>query len=359
MNNRASSPNPLPVIKSRATELNPQNRFEKLTIETDLDWKEEHYDQPVKTEYFIDSTKDILAKNDSPDISFTYSLNPYRGCEHGCIYCYARPTHEYFGFSCGLDFETKILVKHNAPELLEERLKSRSWIPQVVALSGNTDCYQPVEKELHITRRCLEVFLQHRNPLGIVTKNALVLRDLDILKELARYNLVVVTLSVTTLDNKLARKMEPRTSAPLKRLAALEQLVEAGIPANVNVAPVIPGLTDHEMPAILQEAAARGVTSAAYILMRLPGAVKELFQGWLEQHYPNRISKVIHSVQETRAGRLNDPCFSTRMSGQGNRAKTIGKLFDVTCQKYGLKQEKFELSTKHFRRGNLKQEELF
>jgi DNA repair photolyase len=330
-----------------------------LEIETDPEWQELGEDRPVKTEYYVDATRDILAKNDSPDVSFTYSLNPYRGCEHGCVYCYARPTHEFFGLSCGLDFESKILVKHNAADLLVKKLSARSWTPQVVALSGNTDCYQPIERSLQITRKCLEVFLHFRNPVGIVTKNALVLRDLDILRDMAKHNLIRVTISVTTLDNNLGRKMEPRTSSPQARLAALEALTEAGIPTNVNVAPVIPGLTDHEVPAILKEAAVRGVPSTAYILLRLPWAVKGLFIDWLNQHYPERAAKVIHAVEETRAGRLNDPCFSTRMSGEGTRAETIKKMFEVACEKYGLNQSKPEFSTAHFRRGNLQQSELF
>ncbi len=349
----------LPVIKGRGTNFNPENRFEHIKIETDADWVEDEPERKIPTEYFVDRSKTILAKNDSPDLSFTYSLNPYRGCEHGCIYCYARPTHEYFGLSAGLDFETKIMVKLDAPELLEEQLRKKSWVPQVVAFSGNTDCYQPAEKELRITRRCLEVFLKFRNPVGVITKNALILRDLDILKEMAKYNLVMATISVTTLDNHLARKMEPRTAAPAKRLETLEQLVAAGIPTNVNVAPVIPGLTDHEMPAILKAATARGVKHAAYILLRLPYSVKELFYNWLNQHYPDRAKKVLHSVQDTRAGRLNDPRFSTRFSGEGVRAEAIARMFKLCCRKYGLNQERVVLSTEHFRRVMGRQGELF
>ncbi len=350
---------PTPPVKGRGTTLNPENRFERIKIETDLEWLDEEPEQKVATEYFVDRTKTILSKNDSYDLSFTYSINPYRGCEHGCIYCYARPTHEYFGLSAGLDFETKIMVKPDAPRLLEVQFQSRKWTPQVIAFSGNTDCYQPVEKELQITRKCLEVFLKFRNPVGVITKNALILRDLDILQELAKYNLVVATVSVTTLDNHLARKMEPRTSAPAKRLETLEQLVAAGIPTNVNVAPVIPGLTDHEMPAILKEASARGVKRAAYILMRLPYSVKELFFTWLSHNYPDRVKKVMHTVQDTRAGRLNDPRFGTRFSGVGVRAAAIERMFKLCCRKYGLNQQKFVLSTEYFRRGNVNQGELF
>lgn len=350
---------PTPPIKGRGTALNPENRFERIKIDVDLDWLDTEPQQKVAAEYFIDNTKNILAKNDSYDLSFTYSINPYRGCEHGCVYCYARPTHEYFGLSAGLDFETKIMVKPDAPRLLEQQFQSKRWTPQVVAFSGNTDCYQPIEKKLQITRQCLEVFLKFRNPVGVITKNALILRDLDILQELARYNLVLATVSVTTLDNHLARKMEPRTSAPEKRLDALEQLVAAGIPTNVNVAPVIPGLTDHEMPLILKEAAARGVKSAAYILMRLPYSVKELFFTWLNHNYPDRVKKVMHAVQDTRAGRLNDPRFSARFKGVGVRAAAIERMFKLCCQKYALNERKFDLSTDHFRRGNLDQRELF
>ncbi|MCH8873322.1 PA0069 family radical SAM protein [candidate division KSB1 bacterium] len=350
----------LPLIKGRAATHNPVNRFEPLLLEADPDWLEQEPEREIITQFFRDHSRDILSKNDSPDIPFTYSLNPYRGCEHGCIYCYARPTHEYLGFSSGVDFETKILVKPDAPKLLEKRFKSRSWVPQVIAFSGNTDCYQPVEKRLKLTRKCLEVFLKFRNPVGIITKNALILRDLDILQELAEYDLVATTLSVTTLDNALSRKMEPRTSAPLKRLEALEKLAAAGIPTGVNVAPVIPGLTEHEMPEILKEAAKRGVKSAAYILLRLPYAVKELFQGWAEKHFPDRANKMLHFVQETRAGRLNDPCFGSRMRGEGVRADTIERLFGVSCRKYGLNRERFSsLTTEHFRRTEMAQEELF
>ncbi|MFQ5677462.1 MAG: PA0069 family radical SAM protein, partial [bacterium] len=272
---------------------------------------------------------------------------------------YARPTHEFFGYSSGLDFETKILVKPNAAKLLEKKFQSRTWVPQVIAFSGNTDCYQPVEKRLKLTRKCLDVFLKFRNPVAIITKNATILRDLDILQELAKRDLVTVTISVTTLNNVLCRKMEPRTSAPLKRLEALERLTSAGIPTSVNVAPVIPGLTDHEMPAILQEASRRGVKNAAYILLRLPHAVKELFLSWMARHYPNRTQKVEHFVQATRAGQLNDPCFGSRQRGEGARADAIERLFKMSCRKYGLNLERFTPSTGHFRRRTKRQGELF
>ena len=278
-----------PAKRGRAAGFNTPNRFEPLHLEPDpAEPGEEGFEERVPTRYLIDASRSILAENDSPDVGFRFSLNPYRGCEHGCVYCYARPTHEYLGFSAGLDFETKILVKEQAPELLEAALRKRSWQPQVVALSGNTDCYQPVERRLQLTRRCLEVFLRFRNPVSLITKNHLVTRDLDILERMAALDLVHVTLSITSLDRRLTAAMEPRTSRPERRLQALEELSRAGVPAGVNVAPLIPGLNDSEAPAILEAAAARGARWANYILVRLPGAVRPLFLDWLQRHYPDR-----------------------------------------------------------------------
>ena len=312
-----------------------------------------------QTVYYDDTSRTILSENDSPDIPFVRGLNPYRGCEHGCIYCYARPTHEYFGLSAGLDFETKIMVKREAPRLLAEAFQSRNWKPQVIALSGNTDCYQPVERKLQITRGCLEVCLRFRNPVGIITKNALILRDLDLLQELARLQLVHATLSVTTLDHDLRRKMEPRTSAPERRLDALAQLAAAGIPTGVNVAPIIPGLNDHEIPAILAAAAERGATGAGFVMLRLPYALKELFENWLHTHFPDRAEKVLSAIRDIRNGKLYDARFSSRMSGEGERAEAISRLFEVTCQKYGLNERWQPLRTDLFRRIGTKQRELF
>jgi DNA repair photolyase len=349
--------NPNLPIKGRGTSLNPVNRFEPIDIEIDPEWLEQADEQVVKTQYFVDTTRTILSKNDSPDIPFTYGLNPYRGCEHGCIYCYARPSHEYFGLSSGLDFETKIMVKLEAPKLLEETFCAPKWEPHVIAFSGNTDCYQVVERKLQITRRCLEVFLKYRNPLGMITKNALITRDLDLLRQLAALNLVAVTISVTTLDNHLCRKMEPRTSAPEKRLEAIAQLAAAGIPTGVNVAPIIPGLNDHEMPAILAAAARRGAISAGHVMLRLPHAVKELFLDWLRQNFPNRVNKVLHAIQEMRGGRLNDPGFGSRFRGEGERVEAIAQLFEMTCKKLGLNQQRVRLAKQHFRRSG--QSDLF
>ncbi|HET6272579.1 MAG TPA: PA0069 family radical SAM protein [Bacteroidota bacterium] len=346
--------------KGRAATFNTPNRFESTNLEpldVDIDYDDET--PPVPTTFYVDSSKSILAKNDSPDLPFTYSINPYRGCEHGCIYCYARPSHEYLGFSAGLDFETKITVKMDAPLLLEETLNKKLWEPQMVAFSGNTDCYQPVERKLTLTRQCLKVFLKVRNPVGLITKNALVLRDIDILQEMARLNIVHVMLSITTLDANLARRMEPRTSAPLQRLKAMETLAKAGIVVGVNAAPIIPGLTDEEIPGILRVAAEHGATSAGYILLRLPGAVEPLFLDWLRRELPDRAGKIINRIRDTRQGELSDAKFGSRMAGTGEIARTINELFKLNAQKYNLAKRWSGLSTKHFRRPADGQMEMF
>jgi len=346
--------------KGRAASFNTPNRFESTTLEPlniDFDYDDEA--PPVSTTFYVDSSKSILARNDSPDLPFTYSINPYRGCEHGCIYCYARPSHEYLGFSAGLDFETKIIVKIEAPLLLEETLNKKLWEPQMVAFSGNTDCYQPVERKLTLTRKCLEVFLNLRNPVGLITKNALVLRDIDILQEMARLNIVHVMLSITTLDPNLARRMEPRTSTPQQRLKAIEELAKAGIMVGVNAAPIIPGLTDEEIPGILRAAAEHGATSAGYILLRLPGAVEPLFLDWLQRELPDRAGKIINRIRDTRQGELSDARFGSRIAGTGEIARTINELFKLNAQKFNLVKRWNGLSTEHFRRPINRQMEIF
>src|SRR5712691_1589899 len=267
-----------------------QGRFETVERETfDDGWTPEEKDaRPLETQVTIERARSIVSHNDSPDVGFDASINPYRGCEHGCIYCYARPYHDYLGFSAGLDFETKILVKEDAPELLRAELVSRKWQPKVVAISGVTDAYQPIERKLQVTRRCLEVLAEFRNPVVIVTKNQLVTRDIDLLKELASFSAAAVCVSVTTLDAELARVMEPRTSTPANRLEAIHSLAEAGVPVRVLVAPVIPGLTDHETPSIIKAAAKAGASHAGYVVVRLPHGVGDLFEGWLEEHFPDR-----------------------------------------------------------------------
>ncbi len=339
----------------RGTDARPPNRFERLTIEPDPEVPPEEGAGPA-TEFLKDKTKSIITSNDSPDIPFEASLNPYRGCEHGCIYCYARPYHEYLGFSSGLDFETKIVVKEDAPRLLREELSSRRWKPKALAMSGVTDCYQPAERRLKVTRGCLEVLAEFRNPVGVITKNFLVTRDLDLFQALARYDAVAVFLTVTTLDEGLSRVLEPRASRPSHRLAAVEKLAKAGIPVGVMVAPVIPAITDHEMPRVLKAAADAG---ARYTVMRLPYAVKDIFSGWLERHFPDRKKKVLHRIEELRGGRLNDPRFGSRMTGEGLFAGQIQRLFEEGRRKAGFTERGPALSTGHFRRSGGKQLALF
>ena len=348
------------IIRGRGAASNTPNRFQRFhfePLELDLEYESEIH--PLPTTFYRDTSLSILAKNDSPDLPFEYSINPYRGCEHGCVYCYARPSHEYLGFSAGLDFETKIMVKMDAPVLLEEAITRKSWKPQMVAFSGNTDCYQPVERKLQLTRKCLEVFLKYRNPVGLITKNALVLRDIDILREMARLNLVHVVLSITSLNPELTRKMEPRTSTPDNKLKAIEQLAKEGVLVGVNVAPIIPGLTDEELPAILKAASEHGATSAGYILLRLPGAVEQLFLDWLAHELPERAGKIINRIRDTRRGKLSDARFTSRLKGEGEIAKTIATLFDINARKYNLTKRWSNLSTEHFRRSHQEQMEIF
>ena len=337
-----------PPVRGRGSASNPKNRFETIERVPEPADGNDEVSSP-QTQFLNDTSKSLIAYNDSPDVGFDASINPYRGCEHGCVYCYARPTHEYLGFSSGLDFETKIMVKEDAPELLRKELSSPKWQPQVVALSGNTDCYQPVEKKKQLTRRCLEVFLEFRNPVVIVTKNHLVRRDVDILRELARFQCVGVTVSLTTLDPKLASVMEPRASSPARRLAAIKALAEAGIPVGYLQAPMIPGLTDSEAPAIARAAAEAGAAFAGYVALRLPFAVKSLFEQWLEQHFPERKNKVLNRIRAVRGGKLNDPNFKSRMRGEGIFAQQMAELFQLATKKAGINKRWPELTTKHFR----------
>jgi DNA repair photolyase len=345
-------------IRGRGAGGNPPNRFERLHYEEDPGRADP--DAPAPTTIFLrDTTRSIIATNDSPDVGFSASINPYRGCEHGCIYCYARPTHEYLGFSAGLDFESKILVKEDAPELLRRELASPRWQPQVVAISGVTDCYQPIERRLCLTRRCLEVFAEFRNPVAIVTKSHLVTRDKDVLGELVRYDAAAVFVSVTTLDGSLARHLEPRAAQPHARLAAIQELAEAGIPTGVLTAPIIPGLNDHEIPGILEAAVAAGARFAGYVMLRLPYAVAPLFERWLEQHYPDRKEKVLGRIRSLRGGKINDPRFGSRMRGEGVMAETIGNLFQLACKQVGIHGRSPQLSTAGFRRPGGRQQLLF
>lgn len=345
-------------IRGRGSSDNPENRFEQVYLDYDPD--EETGEKPAPdTELMTDHTKDIISTNKSPDIPFNKSINPYRGCEHGCIYCYARPTHEFLGMSAGLDFESKIVVKYNAASLLRDKLAKKSWKPETLVMSGVTDPYQPIEKELEITRGCIKVLAECRHPLAIITKNYLVTRDIDLLSELAEFNTVRVVVSVTTLDRELARIMEPRTSQPERRLDAIRQLTGAGIPVSVNVAPIIPGLTDHECVSILEEAKKAGADQAGYTLLRLPYGVKDLFLTWLEQHYPDRKRKVVNRMLDIRNGKLNRSEFGERFRGEGHYADQIHKLFKQTTKRLGLNSGFSQLSTEHFRRPLGNQLKLF
>jgi DNA repair photolyase len=339
-------------IKGRGASWNPQNRFEKLEYVVDDEAHVEEGGAP-RTVYMRDPTRTIIATNDSPDIGFDASINPYRGCEHGCIYCFARPTHEYLGFSAGLDFESKILVKDDAPQLLREELNKKSWEPKLIVISGVTDPYQPIERKLGLTRGILEVLAEFRNPVGIITKNHLVTRDIDVLSELARFNCVRVMVSVTTLDTGLHHIMEPRTSTPELRLDAIRRLSEAGVPVGVMAAPVVPGITDHEMPKILAAAREAGARWAGFVVLRLPWAVAPLFEKWLEEHFPDRKDKVLNRVRDLRGGKLYDAKWGVRGRGEGIFADQIEALFDVTCRKLGLNEDDRDLSTEHFRRRSL------
>jgi DNA repair photolyase len=334
---------------ARGASINPANRFEAIHVEEDPVDKIDEDSRPIKTLFFRDSSQSIIARNNSPDVGFETSVNPYRGCEHGCIYCYARPTHEYLGFSAGTDFESRIMVKIDAPQLLERELSSQKWSPKVIAISGVTDPYQPVERRLKITRGCLEVLARFRNPVGIITKNRLVTRDIDLLGELAQFSAAAVNISVTSLDETLQRLLEPRTSPPGARLEAITMLRNAGVPVGVMVAPIIPGLTDHEMPMILQACAKAGAQFAGYTIVRLPFAVAPLFERWLDEHFPEKKQKVLSRIRTIRGGtRLNDPRWATRIKGEGIFAEQIGSLFQISCRKYGIGPRP-ELSAEHFR----------
>ena len=347
-------PPPSPAIHGRGASWSPANRFEKLHVDlTDVDVVDVDPDESERprraTQFFRDGTKTIITRNNSPDVGFETSLNPYRGCEHGCIYCYARPTHEYLGFSAGLDFESKIIVKTSAPELLRAELEAPRWKPQVLVMSGVTDPYQPVEKKLRVTRGCLEVLAKFRNPVAIITKNRLVTRDVDLLCELAACDAVAVNVSVTSLDSNLQRVLEPRTSSPQARLDAISQLSAAGISTGVMVAPIIPGLTDHEVPKILEASANAGAQFAGYTIVRLPWAVAPLFEHWLEEHFPDRKEKVLGRIRHLRGDRLNNSQWYTRMTGEGIFAEQIASLFEVGCRRAGI-GERPKLSTTAFRR---------
>jgi len=341
-------------IKGRGAAIQPANRY--LSVHTEADWEHVAEDEEYlaslgrpPTQYLPDESQSIVAENDSPDIGFRYSVNPYRGCAHGCSYCYARPGHEYLGMSAGLDFETKVLVKHRAADLLREFLARPKWKPETIAFSGVTDCYQPAEREFRITRGCVAVAAECRQPIGIITKNALVCRDIDLLSQLAAHGAVRVSLSITTLDAKLARVMEPRTSSPDARLRAIRELTAAGIPTNVMTAPIIPGLNDSEIPAILSAAREAGATWAGYVLLKLPTTVKPVFLDWLQRSYPDKSERVQSLIRSTRGGRLSDSQFGRRQVGAGNMADLIGDTFRLWYTKLGYANDHPALNSDAFR----------
>ncbi len=331
--------------RGRGAAFNPPSRFERLELEPEAG----EVAGSTRTEFLRDASRSVISYNDSPDVGFDASLNPYRGCEHGCSYCYARPTHEYLGFSAGLDFETRILVKEDAPGLLRRELSLPRWKPQVLGLSGVTDPYQPIERRLEITRRCLDVLRELRNPVAVVTKNHLVTRDTDHLAELAHYGAAGVFVSITSLDASLHGAMEPRTSHPERRIQALRELARGGVPTGVLIAPVIPALNDHEIPAIVEAAAAAGAKAASYIMLRLPLVVAPLFEDWLERHYPDRKEKVLNRVRSLRGGRLNEATYGVRMRGRGAIADQVRALFEISVRRSGMRPRRFDLSAEHFK----------
>ena len=346
---------PLPQFTGRGAQINPSNRFLKIQIHEDLEQVE--YDEDFlehrfvgKTEYYIDDSKSILSENDSPDIPFRYSLNAYRGCSHGCAYCYARPTHEYLGFSAGVDFECKILVKERAADLLREHLMKKSWQPEPIMLSGVTDCYQPAERHFRLTRQCIEVAKEFQQPLNIITKNALVTRDIDLLAPMAANNLARVAISLTSLDQSLTRVLEPRTSSPAARLRSIRELSESGISVTVMIAPVIAGLNDSEIPAILAAAKEHGASYAGYILLRLPLTVRPIFLDWLSRHVPAKRERIESLIRSTRDDGYNQTQFGQRLRGSGDYADHLRSTFKLFAQRYGLNHRPPALDASRFYR---------
>lgn len=339
-------------IKGRGAQIKTENKFLKNQYVTE---HIEGLDEPLlsapSTQVFYEQPKKIVNKVTSPDLGMMYSLNPYQGCEHGCIYCYARNTHEYWGFSAGLDFESKIIVKKNAPSLLEKFILHPDWQPVPISVSGNTDCYQPLERKLEITRGLLKVFARYRHPVGMITKNGLVLRDLDLLADLAKDNLVHIYISITTLDEDLRRVMEPRTASARKRLQTVEELAKAGVPVGIMNAPIIPGLNHHEIPAILEAAANAGASGAGMTIVRLNGSIGKIFEDWLRKNFPDRFDKVWNQICSMHGGHVNDSQFGRRMTGEGNFAETIHQLFSISRKKYFKGRNMPAIDLTKFRKG--------
>lgn len=332
---------PEEMIKGRGAQINSLNRFDALqVVQEHPEGLDEPPTQSHKTQFIKVYPKTILNKVESEDLYDAYSMNPYQGCEHGCIYCYARVTHEYLGFSAGLDFESKIMVKMNVTELLEKAISKKSYVPKPIMLSGNTDCYQPIEREQKLTRRILQTLLKHKHPVSIITKNALILRDLDILQEMASQNLLHVSISITSLDEDLRMLMEPRTATYKRRVGLVKELTTAGIPVNVMIAPIIPSINDHEIPTVMEAIAEAGALSAGFTMVRLNGTIGEIFTDWIQKAFPDRADKVLSQIKEIHGGQLADYRTGTRMRGEGKIAESIRNLFALSKKKY-LKDRQF------------------
>ena len=345
--------------RGRGAQSNASGRYEPhARIAFDDGWRSLEELPSLVTSVTEEKARKVITRNDSPDLGFDRSINPYRGCEHGCVYCYARPTHAYMGLSAGLDFESKLFVKPDAPELLERELSAPSYSPRMIAIGSNTDPYQPIEKRYELMRRILGVLERAGHPVGIVTKSALILRDLDILARMARRNLVKVAVSVTTLDSKLARVMEPRAPTPPRRLDTIRRLCDAGVPTTVLVAPVIPALNDSEIERILDAIAAAGASGAGYVMLRLPLEIRDLFREWLMANFPDRYRHVLKLVREMRGGKDYDAKFGARMTGQGPYAWMIGRRFEAACERVGLNKRKVRLTTEHFSAPRKRPEQL-
>lgn len=347
-------------FKGRGAQLNTHNKFLQNKYVTEF---EEGLDEPylenTKTQFFNETPKTIVTESNSPDLNFNYSINPYQGCEHGCIYCYARNAHEYYGFSAGLDFERKIIVKHNAAQLLETYLNKKNYGPATIVLSGNTDCYQPIEKKLKITRSLLEIFLKYKHPVSIITKNNLILRDLDLVAELAKLDLIHVNVSITSLSEDLRQKLEPRTVTAAGRLSVIKKLSEADVPVRVMVAPIIPGLNSHESADIIKAAAANGARDAAYTIVRLNGSLALLFKDWIYKAFPGEATKVLHQIESCHEGKLNDSRWEKRKTGDGQVASFIKQFFSLAHKKYLSERKMPPYNLSHFVNQHGRQTKLF
>jgi DNA repair photolyase len=347
-------------LKGRGAQINTHNRFEKQVLGAfHIEGLDEEAGFESKTQYIPTFPKTFINKVDSPDVGSTYSMNPYQGCEHGCLYCYARPSHEYWGYSAGLDFEQKILVKQNITEALEKQFNKKGWEVLPIMLSGNTDCYQPVEKKLKLTRGILETVLKYKYPVSMITKNSLITRDIDLLQELAKHNLVHVMITIISTDEKVRLQLEPRTTTYKQRFKAVETLSKAGIPVGVMVAPIIPAITSFDVPSVIKTAAEHGAKTAGYTIVRLNGAIGDVFKDWLEKNYPDRAQKVWNQIKDCHGGQVNDSRYGTRMRGEGNIAESIRTLFYISVKKFMGEREHFKFNTKAFTNRHNAQTSLF